>query len=171
MIFSFDSFCNRVKKNSEKKVKHIVYGSYYGNTWILFLLALFFLDFFLYSPFFLLLFFLLFSFLFLFVSTRRMGFGMGEEHFIFIRFGHFLFKEKEICEFTFDKIKYLQVTSLFGFHFIKMSFIDNAGRFKKIHFFYHSIVIGLSIKEQKKNAFPITEKLLEIQKILDRGDF
>lgn len=96
---------------------------------------------------------------------------MGEEHFLFVRFGHFRFKEKEIYEILFDNIKYLQFVSFFGFHFVKMSFLDNTGRFKKIHLFYHSIVIGLSVTEQKRNGLKITEKLLELQKILDRGDF
>ncbi len=171
MIFSFSSFCNRVKKNSERKVKYVVYGSYYGYTWIAFLLSCFFLDFVLYSHYFLFFFFLIFFLLLFFISTRRMGFGMGEEHFLFVRFGHFRFKEKEIYEILFDNIKYLQFVSFFGFHFVKMSFLDNTGRFKKIHLFYHSIVIGLSVTEQKRNGLKITEKLLELQKILDRGDF
>ena len=52
-----------------------------------------------------------------------------------------------------------------------MSFIDGNGHLVKVNFRYTNKVFGLSSSEQKNNGKAIIDKLTELQKILDRGDF
>lgn len=171
MIFSFESFCNKIKRMSENKVKYAVYGSYYGDTWIILLVSFAFLELSMYTRYFIFFFFIVLFLVILFISSRKMGFGMGEKHFIYVPFYRFRFREKEVYEFSFQQIKYLNVKHFFSCCFVTISFLDIRGKFKKVHFFYNSFVLGLSIREQKENAKQISKKLLELQTILDRGDF
>ena len=177
MIFSFESFCNKIKRNSEELVRYVVRGAWYGDTIKAFLIFCFFNYFFFltvlsYSvALYYILYVVILMILVFYIATRKMGFGLSKNNFVYVRFKHFGFKEKEVYEIPFDKIKYLSVRKVFGFIFVKMSFLSNEDRFERIKFYYSSIIVGFSISEHRKNANEIYKKLKEIEKVLDRGDF
>lgn len=175
MLFGFESFCNKVKKCSDEIFRYIVYGNWYGNTWIV--IGLFFFLF--YESFFFIRYFviwIIFYFILLFgvtfyLGTRRVGFGVNKNKFIYVKFSHLFYKVKKVWVVPFDKITYLNIHKVFGLKIVNMSFLSDKGKIEKIKFTYNNIVIGLSVTEQRKNAMEVSKKLLEKERELDRGDF
>lgn len=174
MIFSFESFCNKVKNCTNNILSSIVFGNWYGNTLIL-IVVFFILNYFMsimipnFIVYIICYCLLLILFLFL-VINRKIGFGMGKNGFVYVIFSCF-YKPKKVYEIPFDNIKYLVVRKNFSVTLVNMSFIDKDGRLKKIKFRFNTMVFGLSTHEHKKNSLNIYNKLIELQKQIDRGDF
>lgn len=174
VIFSFDAFCDKVKKCSNKKLLAIVYGNWYGN--LIFLVIFFMILNYLLSYMisniwiYLICFFVLFLVLLFFVLNRKIGFGMAKNSFVYVMFSYF-YKIKKVQEIDFSNIKYLNVRKIWSFVLVDMSFIDSDGKLKKIKFRFNTMVFGLSLDEHKKNALNIYNQLILLQKLNDRGDF
>ena len=81
------------------------------------------------------------------------------------------YKIKRAYEIDLDKLKYLNVFKLGSLIFITISFINSDGKFIRLKFNYNSVFLGLSLDKQRKNSHIITNKLLNIEKILNRGNF
>lgn len=178
MLFSFDSFVNKVIKISGVKCNSIVMAVYSKNIILISLIFAFYTSFTfnivtIYDGglLYLLLYLVVFLFTLFMLMTRKVGFGMTNNSFVYVKFKHIGYKEREVYEILFDNIKYLDVKRIFGTTYVKMSFIDETGKFRKLKFSYTSIVIGFSVDEQKKNGLKLLSKLEELQKVLDRGDF
>lgn len=178
MLIGFDAFVNKVIKASGEKCKSVVYATYSDHIVIIAILFAFYTSFSMnmilfssYKIFFLILYIIMFAFVMFMIATRKIGFGMTDTRFVYVKFKHIGYKDREVYEILFDKIKYLDVKRIFGVTYIKMSFIDEMGKFRKLKFRYAPIVIGLSVDVQKTNGLRIWKKLEELQKVLDRGDF
>lgn len=178
MLIGFDAFINKVIKASGERCKSVVRGTYSDHIIVIVFLYAFYTSFSFnmvilssYKVFFLVLYILISLFIFFMIATRKIGFGMTDTRFVYVKFKHIGYKEREVYEILFDKIKYLDVKKVFGMTYVKMSFIDETGRFKKLKFKYAPIVIGMSVDEQKTHGLRIWKKLEELQKVLDRGDF
>ena len=178
MIIGFDAFVNKVLKESGERCKEVVYATYGGKILIIFLLYMFYTSFSFnmvlfsqYRMFFLVLYILVSFFIFFMLATRRVGFGMNDSRFVYVKFKHINYKAREAYDIMFENIKYLDVKRFLGVTSVKMSFIDGTGRLKRLNFKYLPFVLGLSKDTQKKSGQKIYEKLIELQKVLDRGDF
>ena len=177
MIIGFEAFVDKVIKETGEKCKYVVYGTYSDHIILMMILAGFYTQFTMtmlfssYALFFLITYILVMIFVLVMIATRKIGFGMSDSRFVYIKFKHFSYKGREAYDIMFENIKYLDVRKFLGMTFVKMSFIDGTGRFRRLKFRYAPIVMGLSVDKQKTNGLYIAKKLEEIQKVLDRGDF
>ena len=177
MIFGFESLLGLVRKNSEENIKNIIYGNWYGTT----ILALFIylivnelllsiLKNFPITIYYIAISTLTFC-LILYLSSRRAVIGCGKNNFIFLKLSFIRLKAKEVNEIPYEKIKSIDLKKFLIFYFLKISFINNTGKFQKIKIAFSSFVFGLNNSEYKKSFKEVVNKLTEYQKILDKGDF
>ncbi len=177
MIFGLESLLGILKRNSVEKIDGGIYAKWYGNTILAIFIALILNDILLViliktvpvliliSP------FVVFFGLFLYLVTRRSIFGVTKNNFVYIKLRGFLLKEKEVYEIPIKNIRYLDVKSIFYLRFVKLYFISDIGKFKKVKFNYASFMLGFDKKEYQKNFKVVNDRLLEVQKVLDKGDF
>ena len=177
MIWGFESLKGILKRNSFEKIDGLMYASWYGNTFIAIIVALLLNDLLLaifirtvpimayVSP------FLVLFGLYIYLVTRRAVFGVTKNNFVYAKLGRLLNKAKEVYEVPIKNIRYLDVKKILMITIVKLYFISDMGKFKKVKFTYSSVFIGLDRKEYKKNHKIVTDKLMEVQKVLDKGDF
>lgn len=176
-MFSYEMFCNKMQRFSEEKVKNTVYAYWYGNTIKIFLVMIVLFDILrlligrvngtLYYVLTICIVFIVFGY----ISSRKAGVSLSDNRLIYVKFGHIGYREKEVFEIPFEKMKALTVMKFFNVRLVKMSFISNQGRLEKKRFYFSSVLLGRNYREYKENSQRIFEKLVEMQKILDRGDF
>ena len=178
MIIGFDAFINKVIKESGEKCKHVVYATYSDKIVLIFFLFMFYTSYsfnmITYSSYpivFLVLYVLVTIFVVFMLTSRKIGFGMTDRRFIYVKFKHIGFKSRQVYDIVFDNIKRVDLRKFLGVTYVKLSFIDETGRLKKIKFRYSQRVLGLDKIQQKNNGMEIYNKLREIEKVLDRGDF
>lgn len=172
MIFGYESLLMKFRENSEEKVKSAVIGMWFGDTLIVVALAIvitFFLSLISNPILFLVMYFLLLFSIVFYISTRRASLALTKNNFVYIKFTHLFYKVKEVYEIPFENIKDVKLNKLFGVTSVVISFISNDKKFKRIRFKFSSLVLGMSA--QKNNSKKIYEKLREIEKVMDRGDF
>ena len=177
MLFGLESLLGILKRNSIEKIEGGVYTKWYGNTILAIFITLCINDILLMlfihtipvltliSP------FVLLVILYFYCASRRAAFGVTKNNFIYIKLKRLLFKEKEVDEIPINKIRYLEVKKIFNLVIVKLYFISDIGKFKKVRFTISSFVLGFDYKEYKKNYQKVYEKLLNVQKVLDKGDF
>lgn len=176
-MFSYEYFLKKMNKCSDDKIEYGVFGGWYGNTLyaiIIFLIIR-------YVVFHLLrnisfkigmsILILLWIGLILYLVNRRCGMGIGKKRLVYIIFKPFTRSEKRIYDIPYEKIKYLDVKKILGINFVKMSFISDIGKIKRIYCFFSSFNIRKDSIEFNKSSKEIVNKLLEMQKVLDKGDF
>ena len=109
--------------------------------------------------------------LIVYIATRRACFGVTKSGFVYIKLKHFLFKEKDVFEIPIKRIKYLDVKKILGVVYVKLYFISNTGKFERLKFGFSSLGLGFNLQEYKKNYQIVYKRLMDEQKILDKGDF
>ncbi|MBQ8659477.1 MAG: hypothetical protein IJ475_01400 [Bacilli bacterium] len=174
MMFGYDSLLGKLRKNSEENVKCGVLGNWYGDTLIAISITIILIYYSAYIPnkyIFLGLYVVLIFTLVFYIGTRKMALGLTKNNFVYIKFKRAFFKEKEVYEIPFDSIKYIRVSKLFGVTNVTMSFIANDKKFRRIKFRFSSMILGFSIKDQKRSSAEIYKVLREVEKKVDRGDF
>lgn len=164
-----------VNDYSEEKVKHAISGIWNPNAWLIVIFFIFVYDFLMrvlfafgYLPWicFMILIIVLFC---IYIRTCRAGIGVTENTLIYIRFSRFRFKPYDINQINIDKIKYIDVRKQFGNTYVKMQFISETGKLRKVKFAFSKMLMGS--ESFRVNSIAITERLMEIQKIVDKGDF
>lgn len=177
MIFGLDYYLGILRRNSEEKIDGGVHVSWYGNTLKVILLAIILNDILvilfartLLTVYFISFIILCFCIIF-YISSRRAMFGVTENRFVYAKLKRIMLKEKEVDEILIDKIKYLDVKKILGIYFVKLYYFNDIGKFKKRKFMFMPYVIGFNYYEYKKNYKIVVDKLLSIQKVLDKGDF
>ena len=169
--------CNKIKKNSEEKVKALACGNKQINVLLFIFIILLFADLcnFLSIIFRTSLFFVIYVIIVFFVGiyfgSRKVGIGLTENRLVYVIFKSFGYNEKKVYEILFDKIRSLDVKKIFNRTYVKISFISDVGKLEKIKFSFSSKIFGFPKEEVKKNTLEIYTKLSELQKILDKGDF
>ena len=177
MIFGFESLLGVVRKNSEENIKNVVFCNWYGTT----ILALFIyliineLLFAVLKNFPIAIYYIAISILtfclILYLSSRRAVIGCGKNNFIFLKLALIRLKATEVKEIPYEKIKSIDLKKFLIFYFLKISFINNTGKFQKLKITFSSFVFGLNNSDYKKSFKEVVNKLTEYQKILDKGDF
>lgn len=178
MKISYESFCNKINKIGGDKCKNVVLAKYNDKMLVIALFIIFFTYYSLnmvifsgYRWFFLVLYIVVIIWILFMLFSRKIGFGMANDKFIYVKFNHLGYKEKEFFNIPFENIRYLDVKKRFGSVMIRMSLIDHTGKFRRLNISFAPMVFGFSVTEQKYSGFEIYNKLMEIQKVLDRGDF
>ncbi len=100
---------------------------------------------------------------------RSTGIGINDEGLMFIRLKLFKFEAKKVFEIPFDKIRSITVKKGLVNTKLKISFISQEGRLEKQTYVFSTFVLGNP--EQQDNARKLTSKLIDIQKVIDKGDF
>ena len=174
MFFNYESFCNKVKSLSKNKYSNIVYGITTNKNlealtiyFIINLLSSYIFNIYIY----LVIFIISFIILLIWFNNRRIGIAINEDKILYAELNKFPFIQKNIYEIDLNIIKYLNYKKIGGLNIVNLSFINEEGKLIRLKFKYNDFVIGLSIKKQKENAIIISNKIKEVEKILDRGDF
>lgn len=108
----------------------------------------------------------LFAFL---VFVNRAGIGLRDDGLTIIHLKRFKVEDKKIYNIPFDKIKSITV-SKFGINIsLKISFLSEEGILEQKKYGFTTFILGS--EERKKYANKIYDKLVEVQKIVDKGDF
>ena len=166
-----------VKKFSEEKVEHTIFGEWTKYTWVVILvfLLVYDLSITLFGRFGLqkwlfvvLIIFFIFS---IYLNTRKIGLGVTKNRLVYVKVSHLGYKEKKVFEIPYEKIKYIDVKKFFSLLFVKMSFISDVGKLEKARFYFSTFYIGFASYDCKQNSLAIYNRLMEIQKKVDKGDF
>lgn len=164
-----------VNDYSEEKVEHAISGLWNPNAWLIVIFFIFVYDFLMnmlyvfgYIPWICCMIMIIVGF-FWYIQTCRMGIGLTNNTIMYIRFSRFRLKPKDINQIQLDKIKYIDVRRQFGNTYVRIHFISETGKLKKIKFAFSKVLLGS--ETFRKNSLAITERLVEIQKIVDKGDF
>ena len=174
-MHKFNVISKLVRKNSEEKVEHAIFGQYTNHTWLAFLC---FLTIYYFSLSFIriiglkiwmIIFVIIFLLYFIYLVTRNVGLGITKNRFIYVVLRHFGYKEKKVFEIPYDKIKYIDVKKVFFNIFVKVSFISEVGKLEKIKFNFRTSLVGS--ENFRNDSKAIYNKLVEVQKIVDKGDF
>lgn len=103
------------------------------------------------------------------VLSNRAGIGIKEDNIMIIHLKKFKIEDKVIYNIPIDKIKSITV-SKFGLGVsLKISFISEEGILEKKKYGFTTFIIGSA--ERQDYAKKIYDKLVGIQKIVDKGDF
>lgn len=178
-MFSYENFRMVMQRYSEEKVKDVVYAALLGNIWVLLLVIILLSDFLrllmMYlkasSNVFWIAYFIIIFVLCIFTVARKAGIALSESRITLVKFGRIGYREKEVYEVNFSNIKALTVYKIFNIRIVKISFIDNTGRFKKIKLEFSSFMVGPGSREFKKNSQNTFNRLVLLQKVIDKGDF
>ena len=103
-------------------------------------------------------------------SNIKVGLAINDEMMFLEYFTKFGYKAKNLYDIPYDKIKYISVYKFFNIVYIKVSFV-NQKRFEQLKIMYSLNVLGLRKSKQKENGKAIYDKLVEVQKVIDKGDF
>jgi len=175
MFFSFDRFCNIVKRDSPSKLDLIVFANNVKG-YLKGIISIFVV--------FLILFsgslklqvafgiYIIYVFLLtLIMTSRKMGIGLNDKM-IFVNCLNFLGnKSRKVYDIPLDKIKYISVYKIGYINYVKLSFISNEQKFVQLRFVFSNIILGPWHSKQKENAKMMYNRLKEIQKVIDKGDF
>lgn len=177
MILGYESLRSKINKASGENCKNVILATYSKHFILLLLFVCFFTQFSFmmllssYRVFFLTMYVVIMLLILFVLITNRVGIGINDSRLVYVKFSRIGFRSKKVYAMDLDKIKYLDVKKFLGNTSVKMSFIDGAGKLRRINFRYTKMVFGISSSDQCKSGDIIRNKLIEIQKVLDRGDF
>ena len=103
------------------------------------------------------------------VFCRSSGIGINDNDLIIIRLKLFKFEAKRVFEIPFTKIRSITVKKGLLKTKLSISFISDEGILEKQKYVITTFILGNA--EQQDYAKKITAKLIEVQKIIDKGDF
>lgn len=172
---NYQEIVKLVKKNSEEKIDYAVFGVWTEYTFLAFLIFLFVYDLsiVLFGRFGIqvwLFIVLIMIFMFsLYFRTRKVGIGVTKNRVVYVKVSHLGYKEKKIFEIPYEKIKYIDVRKKLYLVFVKITFISDIGKLEKVKFNFSTFMAGS--EDFKKNSIGVYTKLVNVQKVIDKGDF
>lgn len=176
-MFNLYKYLKLIDEYSEEKVKSKIFCSWYGDTIKILLVAIFIDAFFFpiltrYSyNYYLIFYFFIILGMFYYLVTRKAGLGLTENRLVYIRFKRLGMEIKKIEEIPFTKIRSINVRSFIGIYFVYFSYISSSGRLEKVRVYFAKRYWGFNSTDIMENRKMIVEKLMKMQKVLDRGDF
>ena len=106
-----------------------------------------------------------------FIYSRVGGFGISMDTFVYSKYSNFLFREKSFEEIDANNVRYLDVRNHLFSTSVEMHYVDSTGKAKVINFSIPKYLVDKDKKRFKDNRNSICERLIKLQKILDKGDF
>lgn len=101
--------------------------------------------------------------------TKLACIGTTEKDIFIVHLKTFKMEEKQIYRIPIDKIRSITVSKFLFNTSLKISFISEEGKLEKKKYKFMNFVIGKP--EMKENVVKVYERLVEIQKVIDKGDF
>ncbi len=106
-----------------------------------------------------------------FIYARVGGFGISIDTFLYVKYSNFLYKEKSVEEVDVNNVRYLDVKNHLFSTSVELRYVDETGKAREINFSIPKYIIDKNRKRFKDNRNSICERLIGLQKILDKGDF
>ena len=106
-----------------------------------------------------------------FLNSRIGGFGLSYRTVIYTRYSNLLFRELKVEEILIDNIRYLDVKERLFTTKVDMKYIDEFGKINEINFSIPKYIFDKDKNRYKNERKGIVEKLVSLQKVLDKGDF
>lgn len=176
-MINYGRYLKLMDDYSEEKLKNKIICNWYGNTFLILFLVIFLVEFMysflfrynyqLYILFYVLLLLIMFGYL----VTRKAGFGITENRIVYVKFKHLGIKINKFEEVPFEKIRNINVRKFLGVRMIFISYISSQGKLEKVKIYFPKKYFGFNSDEIMNNRKEIVNKLEEMQKVLDRGDF
>lgn len=113
--------------------------------------------------------FLLSFFMCLVLFSRRAAIGIYDDGLLIINLKAIKVESKKVYNVPIDKIRSITVSKYGLGAKLKISFISEDGVLEKKKYSFSTFIIGSA--ERKKFAEDVYKKLVEIQKVIDKGDF
>ena len=110
-------------------------------------------------------------FIVFYILTRSIGLGITNNRVVYVKIGHLFYKVKEVHDIPVEKIRNIVVHKFLGTAFVKMSFISDIGKLKRVTFSFRTKLIGPGSYDFNKDSKKIYDRLKEIEKVIDKGDF
>ncbi len=176
-MFNYENLKNIIQKNTNEKIKSVIYTSWYGNTikFIIFIILIVEILLFTIARLNLTLYLIIYVSILIFsigyITTRKAGLALTENNLVCVIFYHLKNSPKEIYEISKNELKNLSIHKILYLYFISISFIDKTGRLKTKKLYFSTFMPGSHSKEFKENSLQICEKLLKIEHIMEKGDF
>ncbi len=174
-MFNYESLINKMQKISKTKSEDIVYCNNETNNWKtlgIILVVLYFLFLLCRNKMLVIfIYIILFIFMFLFIALRKASILLTEDKVFIVLFKPLGLVEDKIYELPLSRIRFLDVKSNFLFRKLKISFISDEGRLTKLKLRFASVLYSPGSKDYKPISKRVLTRLIEIQKIIDRGDF
>ena len=176
MLFSYNRMFNDLKNNSELQIKNAVYGRYGGHTFIIMMIVII-------ASYYTINFLKLPNWLFFFIYwltiiggiseiiSRKSSLGMTSDSFIIIKYFRLGHNIHTIEEIKMSNIKSIDYRKIFKSNIVTIIYENNRGKIKNIKLYYNDKRYGLGFDVHKKHASEISKKLIELQKVLDKGDY
>jgi hypothetical protein len=103
------------------------------------------------------------------VLTRKASIGIGEDELMILHLKAFKVEVKKSFSIPVDKIRSITVRKIFSSVSLKISFISEEGKLEQKKYGFSTFIIGSA--ERREFAEKVYKKLVEIQKVIDKGDF
>jgi hypothetical protein len=177
MFYTYEGIKNELRKNSESKIEYCIYGTYLGYTIYVIFMVIFLTSLLAYGtkivPFWL---YMTIYWTTILIGafnmiTRRLSLGMGTNTFTIIKYTRLLRHVGTIYEMKFSDIKQIEYKRFLNINIVELLFEDNTKKIKRIKIMYSTKRWGIGFSEQKESAKTISKKLIELQKVLDKGDY
>ena len=175
VMFNYESLVGKMQRITESKSEEVVYCNNITNNWKalgIVLVILYFL--FLLVPdrmIVIFIYMLLLIFIFLFIALRRGSILLDEDKIFIVLFKPFGLVESKVYVLPLSRVRYLDVKGNILFRKVKISFISDEGRLTKLHLRFASILYSPGSKDYKPVSNSVFNKLKEIQRVIDKGDF
>lgn len=169
---------NLVKRNSDEKVTSAIFGERLNNVFIILLVFFVMNDvistvvLYIYGAvYFWILEILVLILMVFYLTTQHVGIGITKNRIVYVKVSRLFYKAKEVDDIPIDKIRNITVNKILGCNFVKMTFINDIGRLKKISFSFNTRVFGVGSFDFKIDSKKIYDRLKEVEKVIDKGDF
>jgi len=106
-----------------------------------------------------------------YIFSKRSGFGISYKSIIYCKFSNLLFRDLGHEEYKLEDIKYLDVRKGLLSYSFKMSCVSPEGKLRRISFSCPKFLADKSNKRYQENLKNLYERLTDLQKVLDKGDF
>lgn len=103
------------------------------------------------------------------VFTRKASIGIGVDELMILHLKAFKVEVKKSFNIPVDKIRSITVRKIFSSVSLKISFISEEGKLEQKKYGFSTFIIGSA--ERREFAEKVYKKLVEIQKVIDKGDF
>ncbi len=106
-----------------------------------------------------------------YIYSKRGGFGLSIDRFIYISYSNLFFRELKVEEIKLEKIHALDIKKHLLSTSIKIRYTNELGKLKEVNASYPKFLIDKNNKRFQKNGEGIYKQLSSLQKVLDKGDF
>ena len=175
IMFNYESLVNKMRKISNSKSDEVVYCN--NNTGNLkmagIVIAITYLASLLLKnrAMFIFIFICLIIFIYVYVAVKKGSILLDDDKVWIVLFKPFGIAEKNVYELDQKRIRFFDVKNGLLFRRVKVSFISDDGRLVKLNLQFAKVMYSPGSGNYKEISNKVYNKLTQIQKVIDKGDF